>query len=211
VGFSRRPRWRRRGARRREDSGEEVGQCSGPEAATRGEEAIGVVELNREGAEGGVRRGQELTGEEGNDGDRSSPERRGTTAGWFRWKSGHEEWPGSVSEVRERSPGGRSVQWEADGGGPRRTEGRRSGRRRRRWCSGLGVRAAREREGNGLSAVCWCYWAEEGRKKSRRGHGTRQRRGGSRVAPGLAWRARERPAGEGSRTKEGGDRRVEFA
>jgi hypothetical protein len=33
-----------------------VGQCSGPEAATRGEEAIGAVELNGEGAEGGVRR-----------------------------------------------------------------------------------------------------------------------------------------------------------
>jgi hypothetical protein len=43
-----------------------VGQCSSPEAATRGEEANGAVELNREGAEGGVRRRQELTREEGN-------------------------------------------------------------------------------------------------------------------------------------------------
>jgi hypothetical protein len=48
-----------------------VGQCSDPEAATRGEEAIGAVELNREGAEGGVRRRQELTGDEENDGDRA--------------------------------------------------------------------------------------------------------------------------------------------
>jgi hypothetical protein len=55
-GFPRRPRWRRRGARRREGSGEEVGQCSSPEAPTRGEEAIGAIELNGEGAKGGVRR-----------------------------------------------------------------------------------------------------------------------------------------------------------
>jgi hypothetical protein len=54
VGFPRRPRQRRRGARRREGSSKEVGQCSGPEAAIRGEEAIGVVELNGEGAEGRV-------------------------------------------------------------------------------------------------------------------------------------------------------------
>jgi hypothetical protein len=67
VGFPRRPRRQRRGAHRREGSGEEVGQCSGPEAATGGEEAIGAVELNGAGAEGGVRRRQELTGEEGND------------------------------------------------------------------------------------------------------------------------------------------------
>jgi hypothetical protein len=55
-----------------------------------------------EGAEVGVRRGQELTGE------------AVTAARWFRWKSGHEEWPGSVSEVRGSSPRGRSGQWEAD-------------------------------------------------------------------------------------------------
>jgi hypothetical protein len=55
---------------------------------------------------------------EGFDSDRSSSERRGTTARWFRWKSGLEEWPGSVSEVRESSPGGHSWQWDADGGGP---------------------------------------------------------------------------------------------
>jgi hypothetical protein len=55
VGFPRRPRRRQRGAHRRERSGEEVGQCSGPEAATRGEEAIGAVELNGEVAEEGRR------------------------------------------------------------------------------------------------------------------------------------------------------------
>jgi hypothetical protein len=33
-----------------------VGQCSGLEAAIGGEEAIGMVESNGEGAEGGVRR-----------------------------------------------------------------------------------------------------------------------------------------------------------
>jgi hypothetical protein len=46
-----------------------VGQCSNPEATIGGEEAIGAVELNREGAEGGVRWRQGLTGEEGNDGE----------------------------------------------------------------------------------------------------------------------------------------------
>jgi hypothetical protein len=56
VGFPQRPRRWRRGARRREGFGEEVGQCFGPEAATRGEDAIGAVELNGEGAKGGVRR-----------------------------------------------------------------------------------------------------------------------------------------------------------
>jgi hypothetical protein len=65
------------------------------------------------------------------------------------------------------------------------------------------VRAARKREGNGLSAVYWCYWAAEGRKKSRHERGTRRRRGGSRAALGLAWRAQERPAGEGSKAGEG--------
>jgi hypothetical protein len=55
---------------------------------------------------------------EGFDSDRSSSERRGTTARWFRWKSDHEEWPGTVSEVRGSSPGGRSGQWEADRGSP---------------------------------------------------------------------------------------------
>jgi hypothetical protein len=68
VGFPWRPRRRQRGARQREGSGEEVGQCSGLEAATGGEEAIGAVELNGEGEEEGVRRRQELAGEEGNDG-----------------------------------------------------------------------------------------------------------------------------------------------
>jgi hypothetical protein len=60
----------------------------------------------------------------------------------------------SVSGVRGNSPGGWSGQWEADGSGPRRTESRRSGGRGRRWCLVPGVRAAKEREGNGMSAVC---------------------------------------------------------
>jgi hypothetical protein len=94
VGFPRRPRRPRRGARRREDSSEEVGQCSGPEAATREEEAIGAGQLSGEGAEVGVRRRQEHTGE------------AVTAARWFRWQSGHEEWPGSISEVRGSCPGG---------------------------------------------------------------------------------------------------------
>jgi hypothetical protein len=71
VGFPRWLRRQRREAHWREGSGEEAGQCSGPEASTRGEEAIGAVELNGEGAEGGVRRRQELTGDKGNDGDRA--------------------------------------------------------------------------------------------------------------------------------------------
>jgi hypothetical protein len=114
VRFPRQPRRRRRGAHRREGSGEEVGQCSGPEAATGGEEAIGAVELNREGVEGGVRRGQELTGE------------AVTAARWFRWKSGHEKWPGSVSEVRRSFPGGYNGAGRTGVGCPRRTGGCRS-------------------------------------------------------------------------------------
>jgi hypothetical protein len=42
---------------------------SGLLAAAGGEGATGVAGLDGEGAEGGVRRRQELTGEEGNDGD----------------------------------------------------------------------------------------------------------------------------------------------
>jgi hypothetical protein len=56
VRFPWRPRRRQRGAHRRGGSGERVGQCSGLVAAMRGQEAIGAVELNGEGAEGGVRR-----------------------------------------------------------------------------------------------------------------------------------------------------------
>jgi hypothetical protein len=41
-----------------------------------------VVGLDGEGAEGGVRRGQELTGE------------AVTAERWFQWKSGHEKWLG---------------------------------------------------------------------------------------------------------------------
>jgi hypothetical protein len=104
-----------------------------------------VVGLDGEGAEVGVRRRHELTGEEGNDGEVVPVEVRPREVAWER-------------QGGERSsPGGRSGQWEADGGGPRRTENHRSGGRGRRCCSGLRVRAARKREGNGLSAVYWCY------------------------------------------------------
>jgi hypothetical protein len=80
-----------------------------------------VVGLDGEEAEGGVRRGQELTGE------------AVTAARWFRWKFDHEKWLGSVSGDRGNSLGGWSGQWELDGSGPRRTESRRSGGRGRRW------------------------------------------------------------------------------
>jgi hypothetical protein len=65
VGFPRRPRrWRGASQRGRQTS-------SGLLAAAGGEGATRVAGLDREGAEGGVRRRQELTGEEGNDGDRA--------------------------------------------------------------------------------------------------------------------------------------------
>jgi hypothetical protein len=53
-----------------------------------------VVGLVGEGAEGWVRREQKLTDEEV------------AMVRWFRWESGREEWPGSVSGVRGSSPGG---------------------------------------------------------------------------------------------------------
>jgi hypothetical protein len=96
-----------------------------------------VVGLDGEGAEVEVRQRQKLTGE------------RVTAAGWFRWKSDHGEWLGSISEMRRSFPGGYSGQWEADGGGPRRIEDRRSGRRRWRWCSGLWASEEQKREWNG--------------------------------------------------------------
>jgi hypothetical protein len=70
---------------------------------------------------------------------------------------------------------------------------------------------ARKIERNGWSAVYSCYWATEGKKKIRHKRGTWRRRGGGRAALGLAWSARERPAGEDSRavlgrgTTRGGD------
>jgi hypothetical protein len=110
---------------------------SGPVAVARGEKATGVVGLVREGAEGWVRWEQKLTGEEV------------ATVRWFRWESGREEWPGSVSGVRGSSLGGCSGAGRAGVSCPRRIGGRRSGGRGRRWCSRLGVCAAREIEGNG--------------------------------------------------------------
>jgi hypothetical protein len=71
VGFPRRLRRRRGGARRRAASRRGRRPSSGLLAAIGGEGATGVALLDGEGAEGGVRRQQELTGEEGNDGDRA--------------------------------------------------------------------------------------------------------------------------------------------
>jgi hypothetical protein len=84
VGFPRRPRRRRGGARRRGASRRGRRPSSGLLAAAGGEGATGVAGLNREGAEGGVRRQQELTGEEGNDGDRAPMKdwRRGGIVVW---------------------------------------------------------------------------------------------------------------------------------
>jgi hypothetical protein len=47
-----------------------------------------------------------------------------TAAGWFRWKSGHGEWLGSISEVRGSFPGGCSGAGRTGVGCPRRTGGR---------------------------------------------------------------------------------------
>jgi hypothetical protein len=91
------PKRRRRGARQRGVSWRGRRPSSGPVATTGGEKATGVVGLVGEGAEGWVRREQNLTGEEL------------ATVRWFRWESGREEWPGSVSGVRGSSPGGCSV------------------------------------------------------------------------------------------------------
>jgi hypothetical protein len=127
-----------------------------------------------------------------------------TEARWFRWRFDGGE--GRKSSSRQwssltRCCCGQSV---AGGNGPWRTVVRRSGGRGRRWRSVLGVRAAKEKKGNGLSSVCWCYWAEEGGSKSRRGHGARRQRGGG--GRGVrrrldrsraAWRAREVPEERG--------------
>jgi hypothetical protein len=59
---------------------------------------FGVVGLDGEGAEVGVRRRQELTGEEGNDGEMVPVEVQPREVAW------------SVSEVRGSSPGGHSGQ-----------------------------------------------------------------------------------------------------
>jgi hypothetical protein len=131
------PKWRRRGDRRQGVSRQGRQPSSGPVAAAGGEKTTGVVGLVGEGAKGWVQREQKLTGEEV------------ATVRWFLWESGREEWPGSVSGVRGSSPGGCSGAGRAGVSCPRRTEGRRSGGRGRRCWSGLGVCAAREREGNG--------------------------------------------------------------
>jgi hypothetical protein len=62
---------RRGGARRRGASRRGGRPSSDLIAVAGGGEAFGVVGLDGEGAEGGVRRRQELTGNEGNDGDRA--------------------------------------------------------------------------------------------------------------------------------------------
>jgi hypothetical protein len=80
------------------------------------------------------------------------------TARWFRWGSGREEWPGSISGVRGSSPGGCSgvsgVRGSSPGGCsgagragvscPRRTGSRQSGGSGRQWCSGLGALGGRK-------------------------------------------------------------------
>jgi hypothetical protein len=70
VGFPQRLR-RRRGGARRQGASQRGGRPSSGLLAAAGEgEAIGVVGLDGEGAEVGVRWRQELTREEGNNGDR---------------------------------------------------------------------------------------------------------------------------------------------
>jgi hypothetical protein len=127
-----------------------------------------------------------------------------TAARWFRWRFDDGEGRKSSSNQRSsliRCYCGQSV---AGGNSPRRTVVRRSGGRGRRCRSVLGVRAAKEKKGNGLSSVCWCYWAEEGGSKSRCGHGARQRRGSGSRAAGrrldrsrAAWRTWEVPEERG--------------
>jgi hypothetical protein len=96
-----------------------------------------VVGLDGEGAEGWVRREQKLTGEEV------------ATVRWFRWGSGREKWPGSVSGVRGSSPGGCSGAGRAGVSCPRRPMARWHGGKAAAAFRELGVCAAREREGNG--------------------------------------------------------------
>jgi hypothetical protein len=136
-----------------------------------------VVGLDREGVEGWVRREQKLTGEEV------------ATVRWFRWGSGREEWLGSVSGVRGSSLGGCSGAERAGVSCPRRTGGRRSGGRGRRWCSGLGVCAARRSEEAPAFATVAARW--------RLGE----------VAGGVSCVGKAR--GEGNRAGRGRGRRVE--
>jgi hypothetical protein len=114
------------------------------------------------------------------------------TARWFRWKSGHEKWPGSVSDARGSFPGGCSRQWEADSGGPRRTESRRSGGRGRRWCLAVwGEWREKERVEWKERQLVMLLSQKRGGEGGRAGRLLRQR-GGGRQSRGAAWHARER-------------------
>jgi hypothetical protein len=84
VGFPRRPRRRRGGARRRGASRRGRQPSSGLIAAAGGGEAVGVVGLGGERAEVEARRRQELTGEEGIDGEVVPVEVRPRGVAWER-------------------------------------------------------------------------------------------------------------------------------
>jgi hypothetical protein len=111
---------RRGGARRRGASRRGGRPSSGLLAAGGGGEAIGVVGLDGEGAEVGVRRRQELTGEEGNDGDRAPVKdwlrggvvelRRGV-AKLPRWSSGTMRVRGGSSAATRGSLAKKERQW----------------------------------------------------------------------------------------------------
>jgi hypothetical protein len=120
VGFPRRPRRRRGGARRRGASRRGRWPSSGPIAAAGGGEAVGVVGLGGEGAEVGAQRRQELTGEEGNIGDRASVKdwrRGGVVELWHgavklpRWSSG------TMGGLRWELRGDQGLAGEEEGGG----------------------------------------------------------------------------------------------
>jgi hypothetical protein len=180
VGFPRRPRRRRGGARRRGTSRRGGRPSSGLIATAGGGEAIGVVGLDGKGAEVGVRRRQELTEEEGNDGDQAPAKdwRRGGVVELRcgavklpRWSSG--TMGGSVWELR----GDQGFAGEEEGAA---VVFRGSGQLESKRESGM------EREG--------ASDALEPEKRGREGvHGRLLRqRGGGRQSRGVAWHARER-------------------
>jgi hypothetical protein len=151
----------------------------------------------RRGAEGGVRRRQELTGDEGNDGDRAPVTdwhqgrvvelRRGAVK-LPRWSSG--TMGGSRWELR----GDQGLTGEEEGGS---SGVRGSGRVENKRESGMG------REGAG-----------EALKPEKRGRGGMhgqllRRRGGGRQSRGAAWHARERAREEELGRCLGWGRRVE--
>jgi hypothetical protein len=113
VGFPRRPRRRRGGARQRGASRRGRWPSTGLVAIAGGGEAVGVVGLGGEGAKLGARQRQELTGEEGIDGDRTPVKdwrrggvvelRRGAVK-LSRWSSGTMGAQGGSSAATRGSP-----------------------------------------------------------------------------------------------------------